>query len=82
MIGLVHVRRTCNHVFLSFELQIPQFGLGYLVGQKRFLRVLPIYCLVQNLSSCLIWGSIILGLVQNVLESSLSILGSLVHLLI
>ena len=82
IIGLLHFRRTCSHVSFSFELQISQLGLGYLVGQKSFLRVLPMYCHVLNLRSCLIFASVICGLVQNVLESSLSILRSFLHLLI
>ena len=50
------------HVSFSFEWQISQLGLEYLVGQKRFFRVLSIYCHVQNLRSCLICASLICGL--------------------
>ena len=82
MIGLLHFRRTCNHVSFSFEWQIVHLELGYLMGQKRFFQTLSIYCSIMNLSSCLICASVICGLVQNVLKSSLSILEFFVHLLI
>ena len=82
MIGLLHLRRTYSQVSFSCKLQISELGLGYLVGQKRCLRVFPIYCLVRNISNCLTCASVICGLVQNELESSLSTLGSFVHLLI
>ena len=40
---LVHLRRTCIQVSFSSKLHIWQLGLGYLVGQKRYLRVFPMY---------------------------------------
>ena len=81
MMGLLHLSRTCTQVSFSSKLQTSQLGLGYLVGQKRCLQVFPMYCLVRNFSICLICASMICGLVQNVLESSISMLGSFVHLL-
>ena len=59
IIGLVHFSKICSHVSFSFELQILQLELEYLVGQKRFLRILSIYCPMRNSSSCLICASII-----------------------
>ena len=79
--GLLHLRRICTQVSFSCKWQTSQLGLGYLVGQKRYLWIFPMYCLVQNFSNCLICPLVICGLVQNVLESLLSMLGSFVHLL-
>ena len=82
MMGLLHLMRTCTQVSFSCKWQTSQLGLGYLVDQKRCLQVFLMYCLVQNSSNCLICALVICGLVQNVLESLLSMLGSFVHLLI
>jgi hypothetical protein len=52
--GWGHDRRTCGHVSTALVLHNEQVMVGYLVGQKRCLRALPIYWLVRNLSSCFI----------------------------
>jgi hypothetical protein len=70
------------HVSTALVLHNEQVMVGYLVGQKRCLRALPIYWLVRNLSSCFIWFSEICGLVQNSFDEMLSMFTSLVHLCI
>ena len=81
MMGLLHLRRTCTQVSFSCKWQTSKLELGYLVGRKRYLWIFSMYYPVQNFSNCLICASVICGLVQNMLKSSLSMLGSFVHLL-
>jgi hypothetical protein len=80
--GWGHERRTCGHVSTSLVLHNEHVMVGYLSGQKRCLRSLPMYWLVQNLINCFIWFSEICGLVKNSLKDMLSIFVSLVHLCI
>ena len=69
MWGFEHVESNCGHVSMPLLEHRIHFGLGYKVGQKIFLRWLPIYWAYRNFKLCVIWASIILGLFQNWLES-------------
>ena len=46
-----------------------QFGFGYKLGHKIFLRGLPIYWAYQNLKVCVILAYVIPRSFQNWLES-------------
>ena len=46
-----------------------QFGFGYKLGQKMFLRWLPMNWAYRNFEVCIIWVFVIPGFFQNCLES-------------
>jgi hypothetical protein len=54
--------------------------LGKSSFQKRCFLALPMYCPYLNFRSCVICESMIVGLVQKLLEILLSIRGLLIHL--
>ena len=77
----LHLRSTCSHVSASWKLHIGHVFYGNLwISKNSCFLALPMYWHVRNFSMVIFCGSVIEGLVQNLLDSSLSISGLLVHL--
>ena len=65
----------------SWELHIGHVLDGNLwIPKNNYFLALPMYWPVRNFSKVIFCGSVIAGLVQNLLDSSLLISGLLVHL--
>ena len=59
--GFEHVESKCGHVSMVILGHSEQFGFGCRLGQKIFLRWLPIYWAYQTSRVCVIWASVIPG---------------------
>ena len=81
ILGSVQQSSTCSHVSGCVILHCEQFMLGCSSLQNRFFLVFPIYWPYLNFSSWIIYASVIVGLVQKLLEILLSMRGLLIHLL-
>src|SRR5450759_4548107 len=82
MRGSVQQSNTCSHVSGCVILHSEQLVLGYRSLQKRFFLAFPIYWPYLNFKSWVICASVIVGLVQKLLDIWLSMRGLLIHLLI
>ena len=77
----LHLRSTCSHVSASWELHIGHVFDGNLwIPKNNCFLALPMYWPVRNFSRVVFCEYVIAGLVQNLLDNSLSISGLLVHL--
>ena len=77
----LHFNSTCSHVSASGELHIGHVLDGNLSMPKNscFLAF-PMYCPVRNFRMLVFCESVIIGLDQKLLDSSLSMSGFVVHL--
>ena len=80
MCGFEHVESKCGHVSIVLLGHSVQFGFGYKLGLKIFLRWLPIYWAYRNFRVCVIWASVDSRFSQNWLESLWLIWSMDVHL--
>jgi hypothetical protein len=64
-----HVESKCGHVSMALLGHSVQFGFGYRVGQKIFLRWFPMYWAYRSFKVYVIWASVVLGVFQNWLEN-------------
>jgi hypothetical protein len=70
----------CSHVFGWIILHSEQFMLGKSSFQNKCFLAFSMYCPYLNFRSCVICESMIVGLVQKLLEILLSMRGLLTHL--
>ena len=78
--GFEHVESRCGHVSGSLLRHSVQFGFGYILGQNKCFRWLPMYWAYRSFRVCVIWASVIPGSFHNWFES-LGLIWSLdVHL--
>jgi hypothetical protein len=71
----------CSHVSGCVILHNEQFILGKSSFQNKYFLACPMYWPYLNFRSCVICESVIVGLVQKLLEILLSMRGLLIHLL-
>jgi hypothetical protein len=69
-----------NHVSGCVILHIEQFMLGKSMFQNKCFIAFPMYWPYLNFRSCVICESVIMGLVQKLLEILLFMRGLLIHL--
>jgi hypothetical protein len=81
MQGSVQHSSMCSHVSGCVILHNEQFILGKSSLQNKCFLAFPMYWPYLNFRSCLICESMIVGLVQKLLEILLSMRGLLIHLL-
>ena len=55
-LGFEHVESKCGHVSMVLLGHSLQFGFGYKLGHKIFLRWLPIYWAYHNFRLCVVFG--------------------------